>query len=200
VKYPDNRIPESEGDPVDNTEIDENYPEISAAANDLLGLLGPGFTKTAGGHVETDIAAAASLAGLSMLRGKGFDLGLFTPGTVLLTDLDAGMDEIWNFMTAVAGKMGLDPATGWDMEIPAANRPVFSIPEMTRKTETGFLAICRRHALGQRFFPYVAVLAALKLVYAASTMGMLDTEIGKALAGHHVVAGAKTVPFPDGHA
>jgi hypothetical protein len=178
------------------TEIEENYPEISAAANDVLGLLGPGFTNTPEGHVETDISAAASLAGLSMLRNKGFDVRQFTPGTMVFSELDTEMNEIWNFMMAAAQNMGLDPSGGWDLEIPEANKPLYSVPEMTHTTEKGFLAICSRHHLKKDFFPYVAVLAALKLVYAANTMKILDQNLGKALTGHHVVAGAKTVPFP----
>jgi len=178
------------------SEIQKNYPEISAAANDLLGLLGPGFTNMPKGHVETDIAAAASLAGLMILKNKGFDLGEFMPGSVLLTELDTEMDEIWNFMMAAAGAMGLNPSGGWDQEIPESHKPRYTIPEMTHKIENEFLALCNRHHLEKGFFPQVAVLAALKLVYAADKMHMLDQNIGKALTGYHVVAGAKTVPYP----
>ncbi len=181
---------------MDLLKIQENYPEISAAANDVLGLLGPGFTNMPEGHVETDIAAAASLAGLMILKGKGFDLGQFTPGSVLLTELDTEMDEIWNFMMAAAGTMGLDPSGGWDQDIPEAHKPLYIIPDMTHKIEGEFRSVCSRHHLENGFFPYVAVLAALKLVYAADTMHMLDQNIGKALTGYHVVAGAKTVPYP----
>jgi hypothetical protein len=181
---------------MDHSEIQEKYPEISAAANEVLALLGPEFVKRPGGHVETDIAAAASLAGLSILRGKGFDLRELTPGTVLLSDLDTEMSEIWDFMMAAAANMGLDPQRGWDLGIPEANKPLYTVAEMTQKTETGFLAVCSRHQLKQAFFPYVAALAALKLVYAADKMGILDQNLGKALTGQYVVAGAKTVPFP----
>jgi hypothetical protein len=90
----------------------------------------------------------------------------------------------------------MDPSGGWDMEIPEKHRPLFSIPEMTHKTEKGFLAICARHDLANEFYPFVAVLAALKLVVAAVTMDLLDQNTGKALTGYHVVAGAKTVPLP----
>ena len=181
---------------MDHSDIEKKLPVINAAANDVLGLFGPGFTRTDGGHVETDIAAAASLAGLLILRSKGFDLGAFKPGSVLLSELDTEMDGIWNFMTAVAANMGLDPEGGWDEEIPEENKPMFSIPEMTKKTEKDFLAICSRHQVEKVFFPYVAVLAALKLVYAANKMNILDQKTGKALTGYHVVAGAKTVPYP----
>jgi hypothetical protein len=67
---------------------------------------------------------------------------------------------------------------------------------MTHKTEKDFLAICGKYNLEKDFFPYVAVLAALKLVYAANKMKILDQNIGKSLTGYHLVAGAKTVPFP----
>jgi hypothetical protein len=178
------------------SEIQKNYPEISAASNDVLGLLGPGFTNNPMGHVETDISAAASIAGLSILRNKGFDMSEFKPGSVVLSDLDTEMEEIWNFMMAAAANMGLDPSRGWDREIPESNKPLFSVPEMTRKIEKDFYAICRRHQLKKDLFPYVAVLASLKLVYAADKMHLLDQNIGKALTGYHVVAGAKTVPSP----
>jgi|WetSurMetagenome_2_1015567.scaffolds.fasta_scaffold203506_2 hypothetical protein len=181
---------------MDLSVIQKNYPEISAAANDVLGLLGQRFTNNPEGHVETDISAAASLAGLAILRNKGFDVREFTPGTMVLSELDFEMNEIWNFMMAAAQNMGLDPSGGWDEEIPEANKPLFSVLEMTHATEKDFRALCGRHHLKKDFFPYVAVLASLKLVYAAHTMKILDQHIGKALAGYHVVAGAKTVPFP----
>jgi hypothetical protein len=181
---------------MDLAEIQKNYPDISAAANGVLSLLGPGFTHKPEGHVETDISAAASLAGLSVLRAKGLDLTAFKPGSMILTELDTEMNDIWKFMTAAARNMGLDPSGGWDAEIPDVNKPLFSIPEMTHTTEKDFISICGRHHLNRQHYPYVAVLAALKLVYAANTMRILDQNIGKALTGYHVVAGAKTVPYP----
>ena len=132
---------------MDLSDIRKNYSEISAAANDVPGLLGPKFTNKTGGHVETDISAAASLAGLSILRSKGFDLREFTPGTMVLSELGTEMNEIWNFMMAAAKNIGLDPSEGWDREIPEANKSLFSVPEMTQKTEKDFLAVCG-HGVG----------------------------------------------------
>ena len=130
--------------------------------------------------METDISAAASLAGLSILRNKGSDLTAFKPGTMLMTELDTEMNEIWNFMMAAANTLGLEPSGGWDIEIPETNKPLYSILEMTHKTEKGFLIICSKHNLKKEYFPYVAVLAAIKLVYAANKMKILDQDIGKA--------------------
>ena len=181
---------------MDLSGIRQNLPAIEAAATEMLGLFGPHFTGTPDDHVETDIAGAASLAGLSMLRLKGFGLGSFQPGTAIFTDMDAEMDTIWQFMVQAARELGLDPSSGWDKEVPAEHNPLFSIPDMTRKTERDFVLVCTRHQLGNDFFPYVAVLAALKMVAAAHTHRQLDQDTGKALALYYVVAGAKTVPFP----
>jgi hypothetical protein len=181
---------------MDLSGIQKHYPAISRAANDVLGLFGPEFTGNAEGHIETDISAAASLAGLTLLRNKGFDLSQFRTGTMIITDLDIEMDKIWSFMRAAAKNMGMDPSGGWDMIIPEAHQPIYTIGEMTHKTEKDFLSICSRHQLKSEYFPCVAVLAALKLVYAADKMKILDQNIGKALTGYHVVAGAKTVPYP----
>ena len=181
---------------MDRSVIQANYPLISAAANDVLDLFGPSFTGRAEGHVETDISAAACLAGLMILRGEGFDLSAFKVGTVILSDLDSEMDEIWGFMAAVARSMGLDPSSGWSDVVSEKHKPLFSVLEMTHKTEKEFLAVCGKHGLGKEFYRFVAVLAALKLVAAAKKMGLLDENAGKALVGYHVVAGAKTVPYP----
>jgi len=70
------------------SDIQKNYPAIRAAADDVLTLFGPRFTNTTDSHVETDISAAASLAGLMILRCKGFDLKKIEPGTVILSVLD----------------------------------------------------------------------------------------------------------------
>lgn len=108
---------------MDLSRIQQNYLAMSTAANDLLGLLGPGFTGREGGHVKTDCAAAAGLAGLPMLRAKGFDLRQFTPGTMILTGPDTGMDGIRMFMTAAAAKMGLEPRPAVTVRSPAHTDP-----------------------------------------------------------------------------
>ena len=180
---------------MDISALRKNLPAIDAAAGEMLGLFGPGFTGTQESHVETDIAAAASLAGLLMLRSKGFELSTFKPGTAIFTELDTEMEEIWGFMAGVCRDLGLDPSSGWTMEIPETHKPLFSIPEMTQKIEKVFLAICGRHELQPAFFPYVAAMAALKMVAKAHADHRLDQDTGKALTGYYVVAGAKTVPF-----
>jgi hypothetical protein len=181
---------------MDQSEILEHYPALDQAADDVLDLLCTEFMKKTGSHVETIISAAASLAGLSLLRSRSLDLRPYKPGTVLVYDPGREMDEIRNFMVVAAEKAGLDPSDGWGQGIPETHKSKFSVSEMTRGTEKKFLAECDRHKLRRVFYPYVAVIAAVKFVYAADRTRRLDQNTGKALILYHVVAGAKTVPYP----
>ena len=180
---------------MDPSEIQENYPLLDQAAEDVLSLLTTGFMKPTGSHVETIIAAAASLAGLAVLRSRSFDLRPYKPGMIVDYDPGPEIGAIRDFMVAEAGKAGLDPSGGWGGNIPEAHLPVLTVPEMTRETEREFLAACDRHRIRRVFYPYVAVLAALKFVYAADRVRRLEQNTGKALILYHVVAGAKTVPY-----
>jgi hypothetical protein len=180
---------------MDPSEIQENFPALDRAAEDVLSLLSTEFMKPTGSHVETVISAAASLAGLSVLRNRSFDLHPYKPGMIVDYDPGRDIEEIRIFMMAEAGKAGLNPSGGWGMEIPEAHRPKFSIPEMTRDQERKFIAVCDRHKLKRVFYPYVAVLAALKFVYASDRTRLLDQNTGKALILYYLVAGAKTVPY-----
>ena len=181
---------------MDASEIQENYPGLDRAADDVLGLLSTEFMKPTESHVETIVSAAASLAGLSVLRSRSFDLRPYKPGMILDYDPGTEIEEIRHFMITAAAKAGLDPSGGWGAEIPEVHRPKFSVPELVRDRERKFLAICDRHKLRRVFYPYVAVLAALKFVYAADRVRLLRQETGKALILYYVVAGAKTVPYP----
>jgi len=181
---------------MDPSEIQENYAALDRAADDVLSLLSTEFMKPTGSHVETIISAAASLAGLSVLRSRSFDLIPYKPGMIVDYDPGREIEEIRTFMMAAAGKAGLDPSGGWGREIPEAHRPKFSVAEMTRDRERKFLAVCDRHKLGRVFYPYVAVLAALKFVHASDRVRLLDQNTGKALVLYYLLAGAKTVPYP----
>jgi len=175
--------------------IREQYPALDKAAEDVLGMLCTEFMQKTGSHVETIIAAAACLAGLSVLRNRSFDLRPYAPGTLLAYDPGRELEEIRNFLMAEAGRAGLDPSGGWDGEIPDVHRPKLSVPELTRETEKKFLAVCDRHRLGRSLYPHAAGLAALKFVRAADRVRLLDQNTGKALIRSCLAAGAKTVPF-----
>jgi len=56
-------------------------------------------------------------------------------------------------MTAAAQNMGLDPSTGWDGEIPEANKPLYSIPEMIQKTKKRISHLMQKTPSAKRVFP-----------------------------------------------
>lgn len=180
---------------MDQSEILDNFPVLDQAAEDVLSLLSTEFMKPTGSHVETVISVAASLAGLAVLRSRISDLRPYKPGMILDYDPGPEIESVRDFMVAAAERAGLDPSGGWGGKIPEAHKPKFSVPEMTRDTERKFLAACDRHKIRRVFYPYIAVLAALKFVYAADRVRLLDQNTGKALILYYVVAGAKTVPY-----
>ena len=175
-------------------DIRRNMKEIGNLANSLLGLLGPAFTGTEKGHIETDIAGAATVAGLLTLRSAVPDLDGMEPGSVVLADVHEGQAALLAFMRGISFSLGLEPRKGWDGEVPGEHVPLFPASELGRKLEMPFRACCARSPLDAAFHPYAAAMAAMKLVSAGHHMKLLDQSIGKALACEALVAGSKTVP------
>jgi len=175
-------------------DIRRNIKEIGNLANSLLGLLGPAFTGTEKGHIETDIAGAATIAGLLVLRAAVPGLDGMEPGSVVLSDVHEGQAELLAFMKGISFSMGLEPRKGWDGEVPEEHRPLFATPELGLKLEGPFRECCARSSLDAAFYPYAAAMAAMKLVSAGNHMKLLDQRIGKAIACEALAAGSKTVP------
>lgn len=147
-------------------DIPSCYARIEESANAFLQLLGPGFTRTPDGHIVTDIAGAASVAGHMLLRGQGLDLSNVEPGTLVLSDIHAAQEAVFRFMVNAAYSMGLDPKSGWDKPHRPTQAPRMDTPELLARLLPGFLAICQKSGLSEAYFPYVAALAAIKLVAA----------------------------------
>lgn len=182
---------------MDTSDLMKNQGIIGEVSNDMMHLFGPKFTGTPGGHIETDIAAAASLAGLLILRGKFPVLPVLKPGTVFLSPMDEEMKLIHMFMGGVCEALELDPKGGWNTDIPKEHMPLWTLPEMTRKLEKDCLDICGRHKLPKEFSPYASVLTSMRLVSAGNKLRILDQNIGKALVAYHVYGGARTIPYRD---
>lgn len=176
-------------------EVKDNYPVWFEASTEALSLFGPKFTNTPKGHIETDIAAASSLAGLIILRRK-VDLTKFSPGQVLLSDIHAEQEDISKFMMAAAINCGLDNSIGWEKRFPESNKPLYSVQDMTQKIEEDFYRICEKRKIKKEHYPYIAALTAIRLVDAGNAMKILDQETGKNLAMYHLIAGLRTVPYP----
>lgn len=97
-------------------------------------------------------------------------------------------------MVNAAYSMGLDPKSGWDEPYPPKQAPLMETPELLARLLPGFLAICDKSRLTEAYFPYVAALAAIKLVSAGDSLKLLESVDGKTLAYWYLVAGSKTMP------
>jgi hypothetical protein len=181
---------------MDISDVAKHLPVISVASHEMLQMFGAKFTNTPKGHIETDISAAASLAGLLILRSKFPVLPSAKPGTLFLSPMEAEMNLIMNFVAGMCKAGGIDPSGGWDTIIPDANKPLYSIPDMTRKIEGDFLALCGKHNLEKEYYPFVAALGSLRLVSGGNRSHILDQNIGKALIWYHIYGGARTIPYP----
>jgi hypothetical protein len=179
------------------SDIQTNYPVINQASRDTMPLFGPRFTNRPGGHIETDISAAASVAGLQVLRRMAPAAVALKPGQMMLYPGRAEeLEFIGRFMVGVCEGLELDPKSGWNMKKPEApHAPLYSIPEMERMLEKDFLDICRRHNLGSEYYPFVAILSAMRLVAAGNKMNILNQNTGKELALFHLYSGSTTAPY-----
>jgi|GEM_PF-753091 transposase len=176
-------------------DIPKYYPKINELSNSFLKLFGPKFTNSKEGHIETDIAGSSSIAGLMLLRDVVHDLDKYKPGSVILSEVYEGQNDLLHFMGNVAYSLGLaEPTKGWNTKIPKGNEPIYSTLELTSKLEKSFIEICKKVEIDRKYYAYIAALTSIKLVSAGQKMKILDLNIGKAIAFYNVIAGSKTVP------
>jgi hypothetical protein len=177
-------------------DVETYYPSLNKAANAFLKNLGPKFTSTKKGHIETDIAAASSLAGLMILRASRVDLSNLEPGAIILADLEESQDDVQAFMAKIVRKVRLDPHGGWADQISESHQSMYSAIEMTQRLEEPFIRACQEAELPSDCYPYVAALAAVKLISAGQAMHLINQNVGKSLALYYLIEGSKTVPHP----
>src|SRR5262245_15209517 len=95
-----------------NQNPDRYHARIEKAANQFLASFGPDLTRTQNGHIATDIAGAASVAGLMLLRQVQPDLSGIPPGSVVLGDfldrLYGEQQQMQAFFMNLATQMGLN--------------------------------------------------------------------------------------------
>jgi hypothetical protein len=163
----------------------EVYPRLNQAAGDFLRLLSDTDFKG-------DLALAAEMAGLKLLRNSGVDLGRHTPGNILLGAIpDEDYKQMQRFILSWSLGNGL-PAAGFG-QIPIPDEDKAYRPQVSR-LEAGFDAVCRTHGLAAEDTPYAAVLAALKLVSAGKKLQLIDPLAGQYMLYFHLVSGSKMVP------
>jgi hypothetical protein len=166
--------------------VQQNYAIINNAAGEYL-------TKLTGTSITKDIALAAEMAGLMLLRASSADFVTIPAGTGILGAIpDNEAHTLTRFVFSLISSNGLNPK-----EIDFAAIPVDVkkyLPELIRFEEP-FYEICQKHGIEKKFFPFTAAASAVKLVLASNKLGLLKPKTGLAILLFHIAAGSKTVPY-----
>jgi hypothetical protein len=173
--------------------------QLDQAAQKLIQHIGAYLREDRGVHIETAIAAAGSLAGVTLLRSTGLPLPTSEPGKVqlVLSDLvnERGSDLI-KFMSAVCPALGLDP-TFDTSDVPPEHQPN---PNMfdgvllwVKDLESPCNALLDELQIDADVRAHAYALASLEIVKSGEQI--LPSPVGKALAVSAIVAGSKTAPY-----
>lgn len=178
-------------------DIAASFRQILDLSSGVLSLLGPEFTGTPEGHIQTDIAAACSLSGLMVLQEAVSDLPEHVrkaqPGTVILSDCHSLQDEVIGFMANFCASNGFTGQV-WD-DFAGKNDPMFDCAEMTRRLAPSFYKACT--GADRRLLKFVAAAAGARILMAGVEMSLLDESRAKGLATWNIIAGSKTMPYPE---
>jgi len=189
-----NRQRDTGGGAPELKELKRIYPALNASADKFLDSFGPSLTLTPDGHIETDIAGAASLAGSKVLRAAVSDLDRHPAGQVILAEVYDGQDALLRFMAGVAAGMELSADDSWDEPVSPDHKPLLEVPELVGKLQHPLRRAALQAKIPTQFHGHVAALTAMKLVAGGHLSGLLDQAIGRSLAAYYVIAGSKTVP------
>jgi hypothetical protein len=170
-------------------DVKRDYPTIHGAASAFL-------SKLTGTDIKKDIALAAEMSGLALLRASTVDLKQIAPGTVVLGAVsDDAFDTLSRFLMGFAISNGLNAKNLKPVALPD-DAKVYS-KDLTR-FEQPFHEVCKQHGIEAKYFPFVAAATAGKLVLAGNQMRLLDASVGLSMVMYHIIAGSKTVPYPVG--
>lgn len=186
---------------------EKSYPAMNAAAGEVLRVLGPAFTGIPDGHIQTAIAAAASLAGSVVLREVASEPEELPAERTGLSTLHRRQLELLSFMQISAPKIdpGIDrsiaPAAGlrgngWDGDVPPRHSPLLDADMMIGKLADLLERVTEQHGIPPMLHGHVAALAAMKLIASGHSSGQLDQKVGKALTRCYMAAGCRTSPVP----
>ena len=183
----------------DGKEIDQRWKALQAISSDLIHAFGPKFTATKTGHIQTDISATGSLAGLMILQETVVNLPevikTLNPGNVLLSEVHEGQDDTFRFLSGVFLGNGLFPRIKFDAKIIENNKPMFACQEMTKRLAGSFYQSCEREKIERKYYKFAAALTGSKLVMAGKKMKILDPKVGQNILFYSIVAGSKTIPY-----
>jgi hypothetical protein len=168
--------------------VQRNFPAIDRAAR-------PFMLKLSMTGIQTDIALAAEMAGLALLRTSAADLSKVPAGTVILGAVpDAVFATVNRFIFGWSKLNGLPAPTAETFESLLAEAKAYH-PELTR-FEKPFDDVCAEHTIARELRPFVAATTALLLVVSGQKLSILDPKIGLAMVAYHFVSGCKTMPYP----
>lgn len=167
--------------------IEKDYPIIHKAAGEFI-------KKLTGTNIKKDIALAAGVGGLTLLRARGIDFSKLNPaGSILLGAVpDQVYDEMQRFIYGWIISNGLKVADVNQTQIPddakSYNPEIAALEKQLRE-------ICLWDNIKVEHIPFVAVSAALMLVATGQKLGLLDAGTGQMIVIYHMISGSKTIPY-----
>jgi hypothetical protein len=177
-------------------EIQARWLALQETSSILLQQLGPAFTATPTGHIQTDIAAVGSLSGLMILQESVNNLPdvikISKTGDALIAEVYEGQNDVFRFLTELFIGNGIQPKM--DMDSIKNHKPLLACEDMTKKLSSIFYQACFTKKLERKYYKFAAALAGHKLVMAGNSMKILPPLIGQNILFYYMVAGSKTVP------
>lgn len=160
--------------PLDVEALQWALPSIDEAAAELVGVLA-----LLNDHIGGQIAGAAALAGAALRRND---------------DVDVAGVRLFRFAELVAGNVGWKRRRIWSPRLPPQFEPSYDVAALLGKLQAPFDAVCAEYPIRPPHQPYVALLAALRVVAWAHEHGAIDQTAGRDLIARYVVAGSRTEP------
>jgi hypothetical protein len=173
-----------------------NYLEnIHPVSDELMQIIYSRLKDDRGVHIETAITAAGAIAGLALLRCFAATLPQSEQLSLILIDaLNEKGAELVEFMGAICQQLGLSPNFIQGDAVPPEHQPLISFRELNKALEGPCAEIFDSHRVDKELRHYFAAYTSIRFVKAGE--GVLDTEIGKALALMAIVSASKTSPLP----
>ncbi|MFN8376008.1 MAG: hypothetical protein U0694_24435 [Anaerolineae bacterium] len=179
----------------------DNLSIVNTAADQFVQLIIDRLNDERGVHLETAISVAGGVSGVSILRSAiaqdRIDLSKLIkeqPGSyVLIEKVNEIGAEISGFMMNFCKAWGVDPQTGWNMTIPEKHKSLRELTGLVVDFEPPFKQLMAQQFIKLELYPFVAALAAVKLIIMGAET--LNPDIGKAIALMAIVAASKTVPY-----
>lgn len=186
---------------------EDSYPFLNAAAEEILGALGPAFTRTLDPHIPTGIAAAASLAGSVLQREATADAAWYPAAEGRLPGPHQRQLDLLLFMEIYGPAIDtciertITPGAGlkdqgWDSDVPPVHSPLFDVDTMVGRLGDLPEQVTAKHGMPPFLRAHIPALAAMKLISSGHKSRLLDQRVGRALARAWMAAGCGTTPVP----